>query len=58
MFQNRVKAVDPMVTSAPDYRGDRPGPGTVEVMQEYKLASFFHKFSLLLLTKHNKNMAV
>lgn len=34
MFQNRVKAVDPKVTSAPDYRGDRPGPGTVEVMQE------------------------
>ncbi|XP_056092842.1 amelogenin, X isoform isoform X1 [Rhinichthys klamathensis goyatoka] len=29
-IQNRVKAVDPMVTSAPDYRGDRPGPGTVE----------------------------
>ncbi|XP_077103062.1 uncharacterized protein LOC143754016 isoform X1 [Siphateles boraxobius] len=30
IFQNRVKAVDPKVTSAPDYRGDRPGPGTVE----------------------------
>lgn len=33
VFQNRGKAVDPKVTSAPDYRGDRPGPGTGEVMQ-------------------------
>ncbi|XP_067298759.1 protein transport protein SEC31 [Pseudorasbora parva] len=29
-IQNRGKATDPKVTSAPDYRGDRPGPGTVE----------------------------
>ncbi|XP_016323597.1 uncharacterized protein LOC107674208 [Sinocyclocheilus anshuiensis] len=29
IFQNRGKS-DPKVTSAPDYRGDRPGPGTGE----------------------------
>ncbi|XP_057187754.1 uncharacterized protein odam [Triplophysa rosa] len=28
--QNGGKAADPSVTAAPDYRGDRPGPGTVE----------------------------
>lgn len=32
IFQNRGKAADPGVTAAPDYRGDRPGPGTVEVI--------------------------
>nr|XP_055062602.1 uncharacterized protein odam [Misgurnus anguillicaudatus] len=29
-IQNRGNAVDPSVTAAPDYRGDRPGPGPVE----------------------------
>lgn len=33
IFQNRGKP-DPKATSAPDYRGDRPGPGTGEVFSE------------------------
>ncbi len=33
IFQNRRKP-EPKVTSAPDYRGDRPGPGTGEVFPE------------------------